>query len=64
MNDTEQAAYDHLTQTHATFKQMGMEDDEILQVAKTNGNMPWKAICKYCDDHNEQHPDWPEFVRF
>lgn len=65
MNEQEQEAYDYLVQAHAMFKtELGLSDAEILKVAKTNGQVPWKAMTKYCDDHNSPHPQWPKGVRF
>ena len=41
----------------------GAKEEDVLAVAKTNGNMSWQAMCAYCDAHNTDYPDWPEFAK-
>ena len=36
---------------------------EHIRIAKTNGNVPWKVMCAYCDNHNTDYPDWPDMVK-
>jgi len=65
LNEEEQKFLTHLEFMHkqvvAAFgKEYGPEHVRIM---KTNGNIPWKVMCAFCDAHETEYPDWPDFVK-
>ena len=65
LNEQEQSILDWLETNHKmTIEHFGKDyEADHIRIAKTNGNIPWKVMKVYCDNHKTDYPDWPDFVK-
>jgi len=65
LTDMEQKLLAHLEATHdEAVKAFGKEyGPEHIRIMKTDGNIPWDVMTAFCDAHDTDYPDWPDFAR-
>lgn len=60
MTHEEQQALAWLEDIHQKSLKMfpNLSEQEIINIAKTNGDVPDAAMKAYCDNHNSPYPFW------
>jgi len=65
LNEQEQKMLDWLEKNHTlTIENFGQDfEADHIRITKTNGTIGWKVMKAYCDNHNTDYPDWPDFIK-